>query len=68
MKNQIVIKIFAKVSRYLSATKVEPEVKKKCDRQGNCYWQIYDPISGSHYSFGSEQEVRSWLDTRYYYG
>ena len=55
-----------KIGHYLIANRIEPHVKQKCDRSGNFYWQIYDPISGSYLFFNSEREVRAWLDTRYY--
>jgi hypothetical protein len=61
------ISFIEKISRHLAKSRVEPEIIQKCDRLGNISWRVYDPISGFHCSFNSEQEVRSWLDTRYYY-
>lgn len=60
------IKIIARISVYLAKSRIEPKIKQKCDRSGNIYWQIYDPVSGYCFSLGSEQEVRAWLDTRNY--
>lgn len=54
------------VGRYLTTNRFEPHVKQKCDRWGNCYWQIYDPLTGFESCFSSEQEVREWLERRYY--
>ena len=61
------IALLKKIGRYLIANRIEPHVKSKCDRRGNCYWQVYDPVSGCNRSFGSEKEVRAWLDTRYHH-
>jgi hypothetical protein len=65
--NNYLISIIEKIGRYLSRNRVEPRVKQKCDRSGNTYWRVYEPVSGFHCSFNSEQEVRAWLDTRYYH-
>lgn len=61
------ILLFLKVfGRHLILARTEPQIKQKCDRGGNCYWQIYDPVSGFNSCFGSEQEVREWLERRYH--
>jgi hypothetical protein len=45
----------------------EPKVRHKVDRQGRIVsWQVFDPESGRIISFGSELEVRLWLEQRYY--
>jgi len=45
----------------------EPRVWQKHDRQGNpLYWCVYDPELGRSMSFGSEMEVRLWLEHRFY--
>lgn len=35
-------------------------------KSGSAYWAIRDPIAGHKVFFDSEQEVREWLDKRYY--
>jgi hypothetical protein len=35
-------------------------------RSGSAYWALHDQISGRRVFFASEQEVRAWLDRRYY--
>jgi hypothetical protein len=35
---------------------------KKRDRNGNVYWQGYDPVSNRSVEFGSDDEARHWLD------
>lgn len=52
----------------LSATSKlsEPKVWQKKDRKGNIYWRVYNPTTGYCGSFNSEEEVRMWLEERYY--
>lgn len=40
----------------------EPLFWKKRDRNGNVYWQGYDPVSNRSVEFGCDDEVRHWLD------
>jgi hypothetical protein len=42
----------------------EPIFWKKRDRNGNVYWQGYDPVSNRSLEFGSDDEARHWLDLR----
>jgi hypothetical protein len=44
----------------------EPKIRRKRDRNGNTYFWVYDPDTGRTTTFASEQEVRAWLDQRYY--
>ncbi|PSB11761.1 hypothetical protein C7B62_04205 [Pleurocapsa sp. CCALA 161] len=44
----------------------EPQVRYKCDRHGNHYWQVYDFNTNKSYIFGSEQDVRVWIENRHY--
>ncbi|MCM1983892.1 hypothetical protein [Lyngbya confervoides] len=43
----------------------DPQIKKRQDRHGNTYYQVYDPQSRRSTSFGSEAEVRYWIEQRY---
>lgn len=45
----------------------EPKIIEKTDKIGNLFWQVYDPVSGDRKKLVSVQEVREWLDNRYYY-
>jgi hypothetical protein len=47
-------------------TNTEPKIERKCDRAGNCYFQVYDPITGRSSTFGSAEEILYWLEARYY--
>lgn len=44
----------------------EPRIYRKHDRNGNLYFQVYNPSTNSLTRYNSEQEVRVWLDQRYY--
>lgn len=45
----------------------ELKVSQKVDRQGRIIaWFVYDPQIGQSICFGSEMEVRLWLEHRYY--
>jgi hypothetical protein len=44
----------------------EPQITRKVDLDGHGYYVVFDPVDQRRYTFGSEQEVRIWLDQRYY--
>ncbi|NJR55466.1 MAG: hypothetical protein HC768_13400 [Acaryochloris sp. CRU_2_0] len=44
----------------------EPKVTWKRDRRGYTYFEAYDPMTGKHHHFDSEQSVRIWLDRSRY--
>lgn len=44
----------------------EPKVWEKKDRYNNTYYRVYDPQRDRYLNFNSEDEVRWWLDKRYY--
>jgi hypothetical protein len=52
------------VASYLTSSN-EPSVQLMRDRFGESYWKIYDPISRTLIHLKTEQEVRSWLESRY---
>jgi hypothetical protein len=45
----------------------EPYIWQKRDRHGNLFWQLYDPSTNRSATFSSEDEVRIWLEERYYH-
>lgn len=45
----------------------EPKISQKRDRNGSTYWLLYDPVTRQYTSFASEEEVRIWLEKRYYH-
>jgi len=44
----------------------EVQVWQGRDRHGNMYWRVYDPVTKASDSFSSVNEVRIWLEQRYY--
>ena len=44
----------------------EPKIIQKTNKKGSLFWQVYDPVTGERKNLVSEQEVREWLDNRYY--
>lgn len=46
-------------------TSIKPRLHYKCDRTSNPYFEIFDPASGRHYSFSSQQEVQAWYQQKY---
>lgn len=44
----------------------EVQVWQGRDRRGNTYWRVYDPVTKASDSFSSVNEVRIWLEQRYY--
>lgn len=40
----------------------EIKVWQRQDRFGNEYWEVYDPNTHRSASFGSEEEVRIWIE------
>ncbi len=41
------------------------QVKQKVDRQGNIYWQAYEPITGKSFTSGSEADIIAWIEQLY---
>jgi hypothetical protein len=49
----------------LALCRSELKVSERRDRQGNLYYQVYDPLTRRFTNFGSEAEIRYWLEQRY---
>ena len=45
----------------------ELQVWRKIDRNGNAYWQAFDPKTRKSTSLNSEAEMRIWIEQRYYH-
>lgn len=52
--------------REMIARCAEIQVWQKSDRQGNLYWHGYNPHNGDYVSFGTEAEIRMWIEEHYY--
>ena len=61
---RLIVKLFRKSGRSLVTPNIEPQIKHKQDRDGNSSWQIYDLATNTSSAFGSEQEVRAWMETQ----
>lgn len=48
------------------AGSMQPRITEDRDRQGNLYFRVYDPCDRSRHTFDSEEELRVWLEQRYY--
>lgn len=66
MKYQTLATLLSNIKRQLFVNKNEPNIKQKCDRHGNLYWQIHDYQHNQILTFGTDTEVRIWLEQRYY--
>ena len=45
----------------------ELQVWQKKDRNGNTYWQAFDPKTRRSTSLNSEAEMQIWIEQRYYH-
>jgi hypothetical protein len=45
--------------------RLEPQISQHRDRQGNLYYQVYDVLTAKPIIFGSEVEIKWWLEQRY---
>jgi hypothetical protein len=44
----------------------QPKITQVQKKDGNEYYEVYDPATGHSKTFGSELETRIWLDRRFY--
>lgn len=44
----------------------ELQIEQTYDRFGNNWWHIYDPVTGRHAAVDSEEQLRTWIEERYY--
>lgn len=44
----------------------EPRIWETTDRYGHTVWRVYDPVSDRAATLESEDEIRAWLERRYY--
>ena len=58
--------LFKNIGRNLVTQKNEPQIKQKCDRYGNLYWQVKDFATNKTYEFDSDRDVRVWIENRYH--
>ena len=61
-----IINLWKKIEHSLFTFQNEPHVEQKRDRFGNSYWQVCDRKTNKSYTFGSDSEVRIWIEERYH--
>ena len=61
------LKVLAQRLIHWLVTKPELTVKQKVDRSGNVFWYVYDPMTERTAYLTSEEEVRIWIEERFYY-
>ncbi len=54
------------IGRSLVVQNHEPQIEKKRDRYGNSYWQVYDFTTNKSHTFGSDRDVRAWIEKRHH--
>lgn len=64
--NDRIVHILRNIKRSLLINRNEPQIERKCDRFGNSYWRVYDYPTNKSYTFGSDREVRAWIEERYH--
>lgn len=52
-------------TKYVSSSS-QLQVWQTSDCNGNKYWQAFDPIKNRSVCFGSEAEMRMWIEQYYY--
>ncbi|MBW4691459.1 MAG: hypothetical protein KME27_06785 [Lyngbya sp. HA4199-MV5] len=50
-----------------SFSQSEPEIRQTLDREGQTWWQVYDPLTGQTAYLESEADVHIWLEERLYH-
>ena len=58
--------ILKKIEHNLFTYQNEPHVEQKINRDGSLYWQVRDRNTNKSYTFGSDAEVRIWIEKRYH--
>lgn len=59
---------FKQLLQRLVVDRHEPKVWQKFDHQHNSLgWRVFDPETGRTIAFGSDLEVRLWLEQRFYH-
>lgn len=58
-------RIWRSIARLLEST-TDPRVWKTYDQKGNPIWHAHDPLTGQESEWICEEDVRVWLEQRYY--
>ena len=63
--NDAIVNILKKIEHSLFTFQNEPLVEQKNNRDGSLYWQVRDRRTNKTYTFGSDTEVRIWIEKRH---
>jgi len=58
--------IATKVVDFLTGDSNSPKIWCTAIDAGQILWNVYDPVTQTRKVYSTEQEVREWLDSRYY--
>ncbi len=64
-----IVPILRKIVQRLTEIFIESnelQIGQTYDRFGNNWWHVYDPVTGRHASVDSEEQLRAWIEERYY--
>ncbi len=62
----LISNLFKNIGRNLVTQKNEPQIEQRRDRYGNLYWRVQDFATNKTYEFGSDRDVRVWIENRYH--
>lgn len=62
---QSIKRLGQRIAEYFTSQS-EIKVWQLQDRSGNTYWRVYDPNTNRSAVFGSEEEVRIWIEEIFY--
>ncbi|WP_088891064.1 hypothetical protein [Leptolyngbya ohadii] len=63
--SQLLETVWQPIAKLFEASS-EPHIWKTYDDNGNPIWHAYDPITGKDSEWICEEDVRVWLEQRYY--
>ncbi|WP_414548283.1 hypothetical protein [Anabaena sp. CCY 0017] len=65
---EVWLQLKSKLQKLVTALSASSELQvwQKSDRYGHIYWRAYNPITGRSACFGSEAEMRIWIEMQYY--
>ncbi len=69
VKRSKLFSLFNKIWQYILIAQAEaqqPKIWQRRDRLGQIWWYGYDPVTDRSICRDSEDEIRIWLEERYY--
>ncbi|MGV2831100.1 hypothetical protein [Myxosarcina sp. GI1(2024)] len=62
----LVAKTLRNIGHNLLVKKTEFQVEQKRDRYGNSFWRVYDYTTKKSHTFGSDRDVRAWIEKHHH--